>query len=278
MNTVARVGRAWATFAGQIEATRARVFRLLEGEHSRAGRVISIGLLTLIVLNLVAVMLETVRIWRGRFAAEYIAFESFSVAVFSVEYLLRLWTCTSAARYRGTIRGRIRFMLSPLALVDLVAIIPAYLPGDIVWDLRYVRIFRLFRLLRVLKMARYSRTLKTFANVASAKRWDLGIIAFLLAVMLMVSSITMYFAEHEAQPDTFSSVPAAMWWAVVTLTTVGYGDIFPVTPLGKFLGAIIALIGIGLFALPAGILAAGFAEEIHKERHKICPHCGKDLP
>ena len=234
--------------------------------------------MTLIVLNLAAVILETVRIWQGRFAAEYFAFESFSVAVFTVEYALRLWSCTTSPRYAGPVRGRLKFIVSPLALIDLVAIVPAYLPGDVVWDLRYVRVFRMFRLLRVLKMARYSRTLQTFASVAAAKRWDLGIVAFLLGVLLTVSSITMYFAENEAQPDVFSSVPAAMWWAVVTLTTVGYGDIYPVTPLGKVLGAVIAIIGMGLFALPAGILAAGFAEEMHRERPKTCPHCGKELP
>lgn len=264
--------------AEPLEAARGRIFHLLEGEQSRAGRVVSLALMTLIVLNLLAVMLETVRIWQGRFAAEYIAFESFSVAVFTVEYLLRLWSCTTSPRYRGSVRGRLRFMFSPLALIDLLAIVPAYLPGDVVWDLRYVRVFRMFRLLRVLKMARYSQTLKTFVNVATAKRWDLGVIAFLLAVLLTVSSITMYFAENEAQPEVFSSVPAAMWWAVVTLTTVGYGDIYPVTAFGKFIAAIIALLGIGLFALPAGILAAGFAEELHKERRKTCPHCGKELP
>jgi voltage-gated potassium channel len=256
-----------------------RVFRLLEGEQSRLGRVVSFALLNLIVLNLLAVILETVPTLEARYASAFSIFENVSVAIFSVEYVLRLWSCTTNPKYRQGVAGRIRFALTPLALVDLIAIAPAYMPGDVFLDLRYARIVRLVRLLRVLKMARYSRTLRTFTNVLSAKAWDLGIIAFFLAILLVVSSITMFFAEHDAQPHVFSSVPAAMWWAAVTLTSVGYGDIIPITPVGKLFGSIIAFLGIGFFALPAGILAAGFAEEIRREREvkKCCPHCGKEL-
>ena len=272
------VTRALARGAS-IGALQQRVFRLLEGEQSRAGRVIGLALLNLILLNLVAVILETVPSLAATYGRAFTAFERFSVAIFSAEYLLRVWSCTSRPKYRHPVWGRLRFALSPLALVDLAAIAPAYLPGDVFFDLRYARVVRLIRLLRVLKMARYSKTLRTFSNVVSAKAWDLGIIAFFLAVLLIVSSMSMFFAEHAAQPEVFSSVPAAMWWGVVTLTTVGYGDIFPITPLGKLIGALIALVGIGFFALPAGILAAGFAEEIHKAREAkaCCPHCGKEL-
>jgi voltage-gated potassium channel len=240
---------------------------------------LALFLLNLILLNLVAVILETVPDLASRYGVAFDVFEAVSVAIFSVEYLLRLWSCTSNPKYRHPILGRIRFALTPLALVDLIAIAPAYVPGDVFLDLRYVRVVRLVRLLRVLKMARYSQTLRTFSNVVGARAWDLGLIGFFLVVLLIVASITMYFAEHDAQPEVFSSVPAAMWWAVVTLTTVGYGDIYPVTPLGKLFGSIIALLGIGFFALPAGLLAAGFAEEIHREREgkKCCPHCGKEL-
>jgi voltage-gated potassium channel len=277
MTSVTRSLKQWRASLS-VSDIRQRIFRLLEGEQSRAGRVVSLALLNLIVLNLLAVILETVPALAQRFGAAFAVFENVSVGVFSVEYVLRLWSCTSDPRYGGIIAGRVRFALTPLALVDLVAIVPAYLPGDVFVDLRYARVIRLVRLLRVLKMARYSRTLRTFTNVVGAKAPDLGLIAFLLGVFLVVASVSMYFAEHLAQPEVFSSVPAAMWWAVVTLTTVGYGDIFPITPLGKFLGSIIALIGIGFFALPAGILAAGFAEEIHRGRQaKSCPHCGKEL-
>lgn len=279
MNTITRAAKLRGRAVERVEAVQQRTFRLLEGEASRPGRIISLTLLNLIVLNLIAVILETVPGLSTRFGIGFPVFESVSVAIFSVEYVLRVWSCTSNPKYRRPVWGRLRFALTPLALVDFIAIVPAYLPVDVFVDMRYARVLRLVRLLRVLKLTRYSRTLRTFTNVVGAKAWDLGMIAFFLGVFLVVASVSMYFVEHQAQPEVFSSVPSAMWWAVVTLTTVGYGDIYPITPLGKFLGSIIALIGIGFFALPAGLLAAGFAEEIHRERDakKHCPHCGKEL-
>jgi voltage-gated potassium channel len=279
LTTAARILKAGSRASERLREVKQRVYRIQEGEQSRWGRVLGFVLLNLILLNLVAVILETVPALADQYGAAFAMFEAASVAIFTVEYLLRLWSCTSSPKYRHPVLGRIRFALTPLALVDLIAIAPAYVSGDVFLDLRYVRVVRLVRLLRVLKMARYSRTLRTFSNVVGARAWDLGLIGFFLVVLLIVASITMYFAEHEAQPAVFSSVPAAMWWGVVTLTTVGYGDIYPVTPLGKLFGSVIALIGIGFFALPAGLLAAGFAEEIHREREskKCCPHCGKEL-
>ena len=144
-------------------------------------------------------------------------------------------------------------------------------------DLRFIRIMRFIRLIRLLKLSRYSETLKTFSNVFKEKIEELMIALFLIIILLIIASCLMYYVEHQAQPEAFSSIPAAMWWAVATLTTVGYGDIVPKTLFGKILGAVIALIGIGLFAMPAGILAAGFAEQIAKKKKIICPHCGRDV-
>ena len=267
----------------RIEAWQRIVHRILdpgarETTIERAGNVF---LGSLILLNVLAVIVETVESIRVRWASEFAAFESFSVAVFTLEYLLRLWTCTLDPRFEGSARGRLRFVLSPMAIIDLLAIVPAYLPGDSFLDLRYARVVRLVRLLRALKLARYSRSVQTLSNVFRERRADLVLTTVLLLVLLVVSASTMYFAEHAAQPGTFSSIPAAMWWAVVTLTTVGYGDVYPITPLGKILGAIIALLGIGLFALPAGILASGFADELQRARKEVsqrCPHCNGELP
>ena len=134
-------------------------------------------------------------------------------------------------------------------------------------------------MLRVLKFARYSRTLQTFGTVFQEKRTDIAVMTLFLVLIVVIASSLMYFVEHPAQPQQFASIPAAMWWSVTTLTTVGYGDIYPITPLGKLIGAIIALIGIGFFALPAGILAAAFADELAKQRVKqrTCRHCGKEI-
>jgi voltage-gated potassium channel len=128
-------------------------------------------------------------------------------------------------------------------------------------------------------LGRYSESLRTVTRVIRSKKEQLSVAVFVVAIMLVVASSAMYYLEHEAQPKTFSSIPAAMWWGVVTLTTAGYGDIYPVTTLGKVVGAMIALLGVGLFALPAGILASGFAEELRdrREEKQICPHCGRAI-
>jgi len=265
------------------QAARRTVFRIVDAESRKTalerGGNISIGVL--ILANVAAVILESVPWIHDRFGVEFEQFEAFSVVVFSAEYLLRVWTCVEKEPYRHPLLGRLRFVASPIALIDLAAILPAYLPGDVFLDLRFARIIRLVRMLRVLKFARYSRTLQTFGAVFEKKRTDMVLVTLFLLLLVVLASSLMYFIEHAAQPPAFSSIPAAMWWSVMTLTTVGYGDIYPTTPLGKFLGAIIALIGIGFFALPAGVLAAAFADELAKQREKkearTCPHCGKEI-
>jgi voltage-gated potassium channel len=262
-------------------AFKNRVYHALEVEEGDEGidRAINLGLFTLIVVNVTAVVLETVPRFQQRFGLAFDVLEAVSVGIFTLEYLLRVWTCTEDARYRGAVGGRVWFVLSPLALIDFAAIVPAYLPGEVFLDLRYARIVRLIRMLRVLKMSRYSTTVRTFVRVADAKRGDLGLIAVFLLVLLVLASSSMYFVEHRAQPTVYSSIPAAMWWSIETLTTVGYGDMVPATPAGKFLGSLIALLGIGFFALPAGVLAAAFAEELTKTRSVkgACPHCGQPM-
>jgi voltage-gated potassium channel len=172
-------------------------------------------------------------------------------------------------------------MLTPLALIDLLAIIPFYLPL-LSPQMRVGRALRLFRLFRVLKLNRYTDSLTIVVQVLRLKQEELILSLFVLSILLAIASSLIYFAEHQAQPDAFSSIPEAMWWGTITLTTVGYGDVYPVTLIGRILGAILAILGIGLFALPAGILASGFAEELQvrksrqqPEQTRICPHCGE---
>ncbi|HEV2704476.1 MAG TPA: ion transporter [Pyrinomonadaceae bacterium] len=259
-----------------------RTFEIVELPSSRdlPSRLFVIFIMTLIVFNVAAVMLETVEELGRPFARFFSLLEGFSVTVFTVEYLLRLWSCTSDPRYAGALRGRLRYALSPLALVDLMAVLPFYMEFLPV-DLRFVRSLRLFRLLRIFKLARYSASLRTLDDVVRSKKEELLVTVFVVVIMLIFASSAMYYAENEAQPDKFSSIPASMWWGVATLTTVGYGDVFPVTPFGKLLGAVIAVLGVGLFALPTGILASGFTEEMRKQRVRRetmrCPHCGLEI-
>ena len=252
-----------------------RVFSILDARPSDRGyeRAVNFVLLGLIVANVVAVILETVAFIRAEFGPAFDAFEKLSLVIFTAEYLLRLWSCTEDPRFSGPITGRLRFATSFMAVVDLMSILPSLIPGGVL-DLRFMRILRLMRLARAFKIARYSEALQTLARVLRAKRSELAVTAMAGALLLVCASSLMYFAENEAQPQQFSSIPAAMWWGVETLTTVGYGDLFPVTPLGKVMGSAIAVLGIGLFALPAGILASGFSDELRRKGARTCPHCG----
>lgn len=266
---------------------RERVWDLLEVvEDTESGKVtwdwVDVFLLVLIVLNVAAVILETVESLGVQYGAAFLAFDTFSVAVFTIEYVVRLWACTADPRYRQPFAGRVRYASSFYGVIDILAIAPFYaallLPVGLV-DLRILRILRLIRFVRVLKIGRYSQALDRLKRVYSARRADLGVVVGGVIVLLVLVSSVMYHVENAAQPDKFSSIPAAMWWGISTLTTVGYGDMSPITPLGKVLGGIVQLLGIALFALPAAILAAGYEEEIQRRRTEsgVCHACGRPL-
>jgi voltage-gated potassium channel len=208
----------------------------------------------------------------------FIIIENISIAIFSLEYVLRIWACTCAKKYKHPLTGRLKYIFSSGSIIDLLAIMPFYL--SLTFDLRFVRIFRLIRFLRFFKLGRYLNSTKIISRVFDAKKNELVLCLIITLCLIIVASSLMYFIEHGKQPDKFSSIPETMWWSVTTLTTVGYGDVFPVTALGRILTAVISIMGVGMFALPAGILASGFADEFHriKEKNKNrCPHCGKEI-
>jgi len=222
-------------------------------------------------------LLETVDTIAASYSSFFHIFEIVSIVVFTVEYLIRFWICTADQRYRHPVFGRVRYIVTPMAVVDLLAILPFYLPLLIPFDLRFSRALRLMRLFRVFKFGRYTSALHILGRVLRNKKAELYICIFTIMILLIVASSIMYFVERQAQPEQFSSIPATMWWGVATLTTVGYGDVYPVTVFGKLIGALIAVLGIGMFALPAGILASGFAEEFLRDERKKCPHCGRAI-
>ncbi|HOX08684.1 MAG TPA: ion transporter [Planctomycetota bacterium] len=258
----------------------------------RSGVLVNGLLMALIVLNVAAFIAGTVRSVEARFGAELWAFEVLSVAVFSAEYLLRLWSCVEDPRYSRPVLGRLRWAGSFMALVDLASVLPFYisflgLEGRL--DARVVRVVRLLRIFRIAKLGRYSTALQTLARVARAKRAELVATISLIVLLLVIASSAIYFAEKDVPQTQFTSIPASMWWAIVTLATVGYGDVVPMTVAGRIIGGFVAILGIGLFALPTGILGSGFMEDIQRRRAEeaerakaappaVCPHCGKELP
>lgn len=254
-------------------------------QGGRIGRYVDWTIMGLIVANVAAVALETVPGLQPGYGPYFVGFETLSVAVFTLEYLGRIWTAPENPGYEAPVTGRIRYASRPILLVDLLAILPFYAAGLVALDLRVLRAFRLLRFLRLLKISRYSRSLQVLIQVLRRKRGDLLIAVAANLVVLTVASSLMYFVEHEVQPTEFSSIPATMWWGVITLTTVGYGDVVPITPAGKILGGVVAVLGIGLFALPASILATGFLEEALRDEPELepefepdrCPHCGEEL-
>jgi voltage-gated potassium channel len=261
-----------------------RAYEIVEraDEDDRTSRIFDTVIVSLIGLNLLAMALETLAPLRERAGGAFDNFETVSVAIFIAEYFVRVWSCTEHPAYTHPIRGRLRFAVSPLVLVDLVAILPFFIPMFVQLDLRFARTLRLFRLFRLIKLSRYSESMAIIGSALRSRREVLLSTVFVAFILLFIVSSMMYLAERDAQPELFSSIPAAMWWGMVTLTTVGYGDVVPVTALGRVFGAIVALLGIGLFALPAGILGSAFVDEIERRRltpqtASICPHCGKPV-
>jgi voltage-gated potassium channel len=263
-----------------------KVHSLLHPEivgDSHWDKIINIFIIVLIILNVTAVMLETVPSIEVPYKVFFKDFDLVSVIIFTIEYLLRVWSSNHDPRYKHSINGRLKYMASPAALIDLLAILPSWLFYLRLFrglDLRVLRILRLMRLFRLFRLTAYTKATKLVTNVFKSRFNEL-MLAFIITIFLIViASCLVYFVEHPAQPDVFVSIPDTMWWAVVTLTTVGYGDMVPITVMGKILTVMILLAGVALLALPAGIITSGFLEEMRKNRkpsHYTCPHCGKEF-
>jgi voltage-gated potassium channel len=252
---------------------RKRTAEILEqGHHDDSpSKVVNILLIVLIVLNIVAIFLETVDSAYERYQQAFWYFEVFSILVFTIEYLARVWSSIDLEEAKDSSRiiGRIRYMLTPIALVDLMAILPFYLSLYLAFDLRFLRVLRL---LRIFKLSRYSPALGALLDVVRRESEALLAAFVVLLMLLVISAGGIYLLENELQPETFGSMPSSMWWAIVTLTTVGYGDVVPVTIPGKMFGGFIGLLGIGMIALPAAILASGFAENIRGRKQEYNRH------
>jgi voltage-gated potassium channel len=262
------------------QALKKRVHLLLDPEVNDGwAKVVNYIIVSFILLNTIAVILETVDEFNHHYHHILRAFDLVSVTLFSLEYFLRLWSCTVKKKFSHPVWGRLKYLVTLGALIDLFAILPFYIPIVLGTDLRFIRTLRLMLFFRFLKLGRYMHASKVIGRVVKEKKEELTVSLLLFCFLIMLASCLMYYTEHKVQPEKFSNIPQTMWWSVCTLTTVGYGDMYPITPLGKVLTGLIAIFGIGLLALPTGILASGFSEEFHKKKHRAhyCPSCGEKI-
>ncbi len=248
---------------------RNRIYEIMEvgSKDDAPSKLFDICIISLITLNVFAVILESVASLHAQWSREFFIFEVISVAVFTIELLLRIWTSVESPNpsYAHPVWGRMRYLFTVTALIDVLAILPFYLSFLLVVDLRFMRVLRL---LRVFKLTRYSSAISIMLTVLQQEAKAFGAALFVLLLLMIFSASMIFLFEHKAQPEVFSNIPNAMWWAVITLTTVGFGDAYPITPLGKFFGAVISIVGIGMVALPAGILASAFSEQLHLRRQQ----------
>jgi len=256
---------------------RKRIWEVLEtgNSHDKASLYIDIFLISLILLNIVAVLLETVDSIYNQYKTQFLTFERLSTFIFLVEYILRVWVSIEAKKNNdNNLITRLKYMITWPAIIDLLAVLSGLLPMLFEVDLRLLRALRMIRLL---KFSRYFKVMNLLLGVLKEEKQSFLAAMFLLVIALLIASTGIYIFEKEAQPDKFGSIPESMWWAIATLTTIGYGDVTPITSMGKLFGAIIAIIGIGTVALPSGILASGFSDQLKRRQSKYENELNKAL-
>lgn len=255
-------------------AVAERVYAIMENGEGRAGIAFQIGIVVLIILNILFVIVETEASIHTLYGTHMEMFATTSLIIFTGEYILRL---SLYRRKMGSRRFALaRFAISPMMIIDLIVILPLFMPFLGV-DARIIRILRLLRLFSVFKLARMSQSMSEFAFILKSRASDFVLAFSIFFIVLILASSFMYYIEKDAQPDVFYSIPASMWWGIVTLTTIGYGDTVPVTPIGKAIGAGVAILGIAVYAVPTGIIATSFNEYRRSRKGTGCPHCGKPM-
>jgi voltage-gated potassium channel len=251
---------------------RAQVFAILHRPEpgNRLARWVNWFLAALIVGNAVAITIETLPGISREALRLLNLFEALSTGLFIVEYAARLWSCVEQQHLRDPLWGRLRYMRQPLALLDLIAIVTWWTP----WDLRFLRVVRLVRLLKIFHLYEFEAALERL-QVSLERRKELLLVSVvLMALFVYIASSLLYHLEHARQPELFSSIPATFWWATVTFNTVGYGDMVPLTPLGRVVASLVTVFGVGIFALPTATVIAAIIESSASGTAYVCHECG----
>lgn len=256
-----------------ILGLRKKTYQLLEGDiyKSKRTRLINTLLIILIIVNVITVILESDHGLRAQYAFYFMLIDLFSVTVFSIEYILRVWCCVERKHHKqpSSFKMRLKYMVSPIPLIDLLAIAPFFISFFIIIDLRYLR---LLRVLRLLKITHYFKGFDLFITVLLKESKNIAATIFSMLLLMVIAASLMYTIENQAQPEVFSNILHSLWWTVVTMTTVGYGDITPITVMGKIVATFVMFIGVALVALPTAILAASFSEELRYRKRNLDSH------
>jgi voltage-gated potassium channel len=282
-----------------VQGYREKIFLIIDNESKSTlkSQIFDSVIMFLIVLSILSIIVESFHTTSIKYHHELYLLELSTIVVFTVEYLLRIFTADLKYKSENLSYGQsvFRFITSSNGIVDLIAVLPFYVPFFVALDLRFIRIVKITRLLRVLKLGSLSSSIGTVSSILIEKKSELTLTLFVTFILLLVSSTIMFNLENEYQPEQFPNIIATFWWAIATLTTVGYGDVYPVTGWGRLVSGVIAVLGIGLVALPTGIISSAFIEQFSEKEsetsiqshsdcqalfgqaYAYCPYCGEKL-
>lgn len=275
--------------SAKIKSIKKRIVEIIESPNDETfeSKVFDISITSLIIINVILVIIDTFDI-SGELRAAFNVIEIFFIIIFTLEYAVRVWTADEIFPNNRPIISRIKYIFSFMALVDLISILPFYIPFIIPHDFRVIRMLRVTRLMRLFKINRYTSTFSTILTVFKRKMAQLISSLFIILLLMIIVSVVMFNIEHEAQPDKFVNAFSSLWWALATFSTIGYGDIYPITVAGQILNGMFSFLGIGLVAIPTAIISAGFIEvsnemkqeeeaEMNHDSKCYCPYCGHKI-
>ena len=271
-----------------MKKLRLRIFKLIQPNKAISSIIFESFIIVLILVNVATIILDTFSGVPDDARRIFHYIEIFSIIVFTIEYLLRFLTADYLFPNLSPAQARKKYVLSFMAIIDLLAIMPFYIPFLLPIDLRVIRMIRLLRLIRLFKVNRYTSALILLGEVLKRKSTQLLSSILVMLILIIMASILMYYAEHEAQPEVFENALSGLWWTIATLTRTGFGALHPITTMGRLLGATVSVLGIGLIAVPTGIISSGFIEKfpnkkesdevkILPERQEFCQHCGEKV-